>query len=185
MSGPVGVAHGGLLFCAGSGGRPGSGPVGVAHGGLLFCAGSGGRPGSGPVGVAHGGLLFCAGSGGRPGSGPVGVAHGGLLFCAGSGGRPGSGPVGVAHGGLLSRIGNEKGAKIRCGQVRLESPIPNCLSLCISGLIENLARLTATCNAVRDKASREGTLLPVGSHGFTLGTLSNTGDAGYGIRDTG
>src|ERR1700733_9703648 len=61
-----------------------SGPVGVAHGGLLFCAGWGGfgirlrsswcRAWRSPV------LRGRAGWG--VSSGPVGVAHGGLLFLA-------------------------------------------------------------------------------------------------------
>ena len=137
---------------AGGGGGLGSGPVGVAHCGLLF----GGRwwrvAGWGQVQLVSriaGSCSVVAGGGGGLGSGPVGVAHCGLLFggrwwgwragvrsswcralrapvrwslvgvagwgqvqlvsriagscsvVAGGGGGLGSGPVGVAHCGLL------------------------------------------------------------------------------------
>src|ERR1700722_2491388 len=62
-----------------------SGPVGVAHGGLLFCAGWGRIRDPAQVQLVSRMAVSCSargGAGSGVSSGPVGVAHGGLLFLA-------------------------------------------------------------------------------------------------------
>ena len=171
---------------AGRVGRGGSGPVRVAHRGLLLGGGGGvGRGGSGPVRVAHRGLLSGGGWSGWPGwvrssscrasrapvrwwlVGLAGVGQvqfvsriaGSCSVVAGRVGRGGSGPVRVAHRGLLSGGGwSGWPGWVRSSSCRASrAPVRWWLvGLAGVGQVQLVSRIAGSCPVVAGRVGRGG-----------------------------